>query len=228
MGIRPGGVRSGPAPGRRRRGARRRRRVCGCPSSQGHPQAVAEPDKAVAHSGLDGGEGGAEAFGDLAVGEAAVVREQDRLPLDAGEGSQAAAYGLVLQPGGDLRDYLVERDARGAGAALAVGGGLFGAYAVNSAVVRDGEDPADRRATLRVEARGGAPHLDEGVLGDLLGERRIARDATDQTIRTRGDRVVEGGESVLVAGGDALHDVIEVRWSWLLRALPRPFLQRCH
>src|SRR5215831_19214639 len=150
MGIQPNGVRSGPAPGRRRRGARRRRRVYGCPSSQGHPQAVAEPDKTVAHSGLDGGEGGAEAFGDVAVGEAAVVREQDRLPLDAGEGSQTAAYGLVLQPGGNLRNDLVKRDARGAGAAIAVSGGLFGADTVDGAVVRDREDPTDRRAALRV------------------------------------------------------------------------------
>src|SRR5215831_12978203 len=152
MGIQPDGARSGPAPGRRWRGARKRQRGCGCPSSQGHPQAVAEPDKAVAHPGLDGGEGGAEAFGDVAVGEAAVVREQDRLPLNAGEGSQTAAYGLVLQPGGDLRDDLVERDTRGADAAIAVGGGLFGADAVDSTVVRDGEDPTDRRAPLRVEA----------------------------------------------------------------------------
>src|SRR5215468_3084362 len=127
MGIQPDGVRSEPAQGGRWRGARKRRRMCGCPSSQGHPQAVAKPDKAVAHPGLDGGETSAETFGDIAVGEAAVVREQNRLPLDAGEGSQAAAYGLLLQPGGDLRDDLVERYARGAGPALAVGGGLFGA-----------------------------------------------------------------------------------------------------
>src|SRR5215467_2418800 len=120
MGTQPSGGRGGPAPGRRWRRARRRRRACGCPSSQGHPQAVAKPDKTVAHPGLDRGEGGAEAFGDVAVGEAAVVREQDRLPLDTGEGSQAAAYGLLLQPGGNLCDDLVERDARGGGAALAV------------------------------------------------------------------------------------------------------------
>src|SRR5215472_14264525 len=155
MGIQPDGVRSGPAPGGRWRGARKRRRMCGCPSSQGHPQAIAKPDKAVAHPGLDRGEAGAEAFGDVAVGEAAVVREQDRLPLDPGEGTQAAAYSLVLQPGGDLRDDLVERDIRSAGAALAVGGGLFGADAVDGAMVCDGQDPADRRAALLVEAEGG-------------------------------------------------------------------------
>src|SRR5262245_14461575 len=211
MGIQPDGVRSGPAPGGRWGGARKRQGRCGCPSSQGQPQAVAKPDQAVANPGLDGGKGGAEAFSDVAVGEAAVVREQDRLPLNAGEGSQTAAYGLVLQPGGDLRDDLVERDARGADAAIAVGGGLFGADTVDGAVVRDREDPTDRRAALRVEAGRVAPHLDQGVLGDLFGERRVAHDATDQTVSTRGDRVVEGGESVLVAGGDALHEVIEVR-----------------
>src|SRR5215470_3864024 len=228
MGIQPDGVRSGPAPGGRWRGARKHRRACGCPSSQGHPQAVAKPDKAVAHPGFDSGETGAEALGDLAVGEAAVVREQDRLPLDTGEGSQAAAYGLLLQLGGDLRDDLVERDARGTGAALAVGGGLFGTDTVDGAVVGNGEDPADRRAALLVEAEGGAPHLDQGVLGDLFGQRRVTHDATDQTIGTRGDRVVEGGESVVVARGDAVHEVIEVGWGWLLRMPQRPFRFRYH
>src|SRR5215831_6161341 len=172
MGTQPNGVRSGPAPDRRWRGARRRLRVCGCLSSQGYPQAVAKPDKAVAHPGLNGGEGGAEAFGDVAVGEAAVVREQDRLSLDAGEGSQTAAYGLVLQPGGDLGDDLVERDARGAGAAIAVGGGLFGADAVDGAVVRDREDPADRRAALRVEAGRVAPRHAPSALSDATSQRR--------------------------------------------------------
>src|SRR5262249_61418240 len=106
-------------------------------------------------------------------------------------------------------------------------GGLRAAR-VDGAGGRVGENPATRRAALRVETGGGAPHLNQGVLGDLLGERRIARDATDQTIGPGGDRVVEGGEGALVAGGDALHDVIEVRWSWSLRTLRRPFLQQCH
>src|SRR5215468_9957706 len=74
-------------------------------------------------------------------------------------------------------------------AALAVGGGLLGADAVDSAVVRDGEDPADSRAALRVEAGGGAPHLDQGVLGDLLGERGFARGATNTALSARGDAV---------------------------------------
>lgn len=161
---------------------------------------------------------------DLGVAQLALAQGHARQAVLA----QATAYGLLLKPGGDLRDDLVERDARGAGAALAVGCGLFGADAVDGAVVRDGEDPADRRAALLVEAGGGAPHLDQGVLGDLFGERRIAHDATDQTICTRGDRVVDGGEGILIAGGDAAHQAIEVRWGWLPRMLQRPFLLRCH
>src|SRR5262249_31175021 len=192
------------------RRVRTRQRACECPSSQCHSQTIAKPDKAVAHPGLDRGEGSAEAFSDVAVGEAAVVREQDRLPLDGGQSLQAAAYGLLLQPGCDLRDYLIERDARGAVAALAVAGSLFGADAVNSAVMRDREDPADRRATLIVETMSGAPHLDHGVLGDFLGDRRIAHDAADQTISARGDRVVQGSKGRLVAGGDAVQDVVQV------------------
>src|SRR5215469_7208062 len=96
MGTRPGGGRSGTAPVRRRRRARMRQRACECPSSQCHSETVAKPDKTVSHPGLYGGQGGAESFGDISVGEAAVVRKQDRLPLDAGQSLQAAADGELL------------------------------------------------------------------------------------------------------------------------------------
>src|SRR5262252_339488 len=172
MGTQLGGGRSGPAPVRQWRRGRMRRRECECPSPESHPQTVAKADKAVSHPGLDGGESGAEALGDIAIREPAVVREQDRLPLDAGQGLQAAAYRQLLLPGGDLRDDLIERNAGSGSAALAVGGGLFGADAVNGSMMRNGEDPADRSAALAVEACGGTPHLDHDVLGDLFGERR--------------------------------------------------------
>ena len=82
--TRRGAGRTRRARGRPPRRARTRPRGRGCPgSSWGHldAQAVAQADQAVAHAGLDGGQGGVEQGRHLPVGVAAVVGERDRLPL---------------------------------------------------------------------------------------------------------------------------------------------------
>src|SRR6266511_4170323 len=58
-------------------------------SSQSHPEAVAHPDQAVAHPGLDRRQRGVEQLGDLAVGVAVVVGQRDGLALKLGQIFQA-------------------------------------------------------------------------------------------------------------------------------------------
>jgi hypothetical protein len=68
--------------------------------------------------------------------------------------------------------------------------------------VGHGQQPGLGRPAVGVEARRGAPGLDEDLLGDLLGLRRVADDLLDHAVDQSGIAVVQLAERRLVAARD--------------------------
>ena len=103
--------------------------------------------------------------------------------------------------------------------------GLFAADTVDRPPVRDRERPRANAAAGGIEPGGLAPDLDEHLLGDLLGLRRIAEDASRHAIDDRRQPVVERGERILITTSDLDHQRVEVG----IQGPPmcQTFLRRC-
>ena len=166
-----------------------------------HPQAVAQPDQRVPHPGLDRAGRHAEQAGDLAIGVAAVVGQGDRLALQLGERAQAAPDPLAFKARLDGLGHLVEGDVGGGGTPLALGFPLHRTDPVHRPAVRQRHHPGHRGAPAGVELGRVPPHLEQHLLGDLLGLGRIADHPPDDAEHGRGHLVVDRVEGRLVAPG---------------------------
>jgi len=89
--------------------------------------------------------------------------------------------------------------------------GLFGADPVHRTTVGHRHHPRHHASLLGTETGRRAPHLDHDLLRDLLGLRGIAQYLQHQPENRTGDGVVQGGESFLVATGNACDDFGKVR-----------------
>ena len=81
---------------------------------------------------------------------------------------------------------------------VAAGRRLGGPDPVHRLAVRDRQDPGERAALGLVEPAGGAPDLEERLLGHLLGLGRVADDPERQAEDARRGGVVQAGERRLV------------------------------
>src|SRR5689334_15996990 len=164
-------------------------------------QQVAQAREAGEHAALDRPERLAEPLGELALGEAAVVAELERLAL------------LRRQ----LRERLLDEPALEAERRLVLGRARVGrlrralerlaaadvlaADEVDGAAVDEGQDPGARLGALGEEAVGVPPHAEEGLLHGILGEGRVAQDPQREPVRDATEAVVECGQGVLVGRG---------------------------
>ena len=164
---------------------------------------VSQADQSVAYACLGRAERDVEHGGHLGVGVAAEVGELDRLALDVGQGGDRAA-----DAGG------LERGVCGLGGLVVVDRWVSRFQVSSRAVAASTE--RTRSTALRwtmVSSQPAAlprwesylaldaPGVEVGLLGDLLGMRRVAYDAQRQAVRPGRRRVVELGEGGLVARG---------------------------
>ena len=135
-------------------------------------------------------------LGDLDVGEAVVEGQLQRLALHVGEpGHRADRPAALLATRPPLSSGVGLGDGRsGADRSLAGAMGLLAAHAVDGPPVGDRDGPRANAAPVAVEARRLPPQLDEDLLGDLLGLRRVAQDAPGHAVHGGRQPVVERGE----------------------------------
>jgi hypothetical protein len=155
--------------------------------------------QSVTDPGLDGAQRDVQQFGHLAVAVPAVVGQGDRLALHLGQAVQAAPDPFAVQACfhclGDLIVWRADVD----GLVFAVGRGRRGADTVDGAAMGDGHHPRRRATHGRVEPRRGPPHLEEDLLGDLLGLGRIPENPADDAVHRAGHPVIQRLERHLVA-----------------------------
>src|SRR6202022_1515743 len=96
------------------------------------------------------------------------------------------------------------------GLMLAVGRGRSGADTVDGAAVSDGHHPRRRATHGRVEPCGGPPHLEEDLLGYLLGLGRITKNPADHAVRRADQPVVHRLKRFLVATRHVDKQVVKV------------------
>jgi len=160
---------------------------------------MAVADQPVADPGLDRTQRDVQQLGHLTVAVPAVIGQRDRLTLHLGEALQAAPDPFAVQAGfHGLGDLIVWRADVG-GLLFAVGRGRRGTDTVNGAAMGDGRHPRRRATHGRVEPRGGPPHLEEDLLGDLLGLRRIPKNPADDAVHRASQPVIQRLERDLIA-----------------------------
>ena len=127
---------------------------------------------------------------------AAEVGERDRFALRAGKRRESSFYAFGVKPQLDHLGDVVVRLIQVAGAYpnVARASGLRGADSVNRSRVRTTKNPADRAALLRIETARELPHIEEHLLGDLLGVTGIAKNPGGEAEHARHHPVIELGE----------------------------------
>ena len=139
------------------------------------------------------------------MGQPSVVRQLQRLALHVGQQRQrrrrpVARFAVDRQI---LRAVGRHRGAERI-TLLTVTVRLLGSHAVDGAAVGDRGRPGAHAAALVVVAPAVAPHVDEDLLGDLLGLGAVTEHPLDHAEDQRRDRVVQLGERALVALGRAI------------------------
>ena len=178
------------------------------------PQRLAQPFQAVADPGLDRAQRKVQCHGDLALSQAVVVGQPQRLPLDRGQGADRAADAFHVVLSGDAVPDVVALPSEVSDGVAPVAGDLaeYRPNPVDRPAVGHGGHPAQHAALLGGVTRGLFPHLDVDLLGHLLrvvgGAQHLQRRPVDPT---RGE-VVELGQGFLVARAQLV--ISSARWGW--------------
>src|SRR5207244_6997921 len=140
--------------------------------------------------GLDRTDGLSQPLGELRLGEAAVVRELERLALLIGKLPQRGlhALALVAQPDEILRRPFARTIACRLDRLCATA--FLAPDEVDRAPVHDGQQPRGGLCALRHERVGPAPRAQKRLLYRVLGERIVSADAQSEAVGDAPDAVV--------------------------------------
>src|SRR5262249_10195613 len=139
---------------------------------------------------------------ELRLGVPLEVAELDHLALGVGQLGEGAPYGVALErEPGLARDVGVVDGLRRVFERRS-SAHLFTPHSVDGPMVRQREQPGRWSPGAGVEAARLPPDGEERLLDDVLGERRVARDAAGQGVGGRAVTVVERAQRVAVASRD--------------------------
>ncbi len=116
----------------------------------------------------------------------------------------------MLKPGLNCIDHHVVVDAGSCRAQLTFRCPLLGSHTVDGAPVRERHDPGERAPGGRVKTGRRPPYLEQHLLHDLLGLRRIPEHAPHRSEDGGGGVVIDGRERALVAAGDSAEGLLKV------------------
>ena len=182
---------------------RRMLRASRSPLREQHAQAL----EAGEHAALDRPERLVEPFGELGLGEPAVVGELDRLALLGRQTAQGVLDDLAARArddrfvGARVRALRLVDDGRCARR-------LLTADEVDGAAVDERQQPRARLGALGPVRAGAAPDLEERLLDGVFGESRVLQDLVREAVGDLAEAVVELAERVLVGPGDGFDEFL--------------------
>ena len=163
----------------------------------------------VSDVGLHRAERHAEGLRGLSVREGPEVDGFDAGPRRRGQARHRPGQLVALLAGGHRLGDVVAIDVRPVGRPLAVPAGLARTDAVDRAAPRHHGEPGFGAAPGGVEARRPPPHLQEGLLQDVLRVSLADDDSPDEGQEVAGGRVVQSGEGLLVPFADRADEAFQ-------------------
>lgn len=166
-----------------------------------------QPAEAVPHPRLDRAQGHAEKLGDLALGIATVVGQDQRLPLNVAQPRERGErLAPVQRPFHLFGDGHSDGSVAKGSAHLALGGRPRRSHTVDRPASGDGEHPCHDRGPVRAVGRGAPPHLEQHLLRHLLGLRGAAQRPQHHAVDRRRHGGVQHSEGLLVAARHQGHE----------------------